>query len=354
MRRHRATEGLNLAFLDIMACGLGAVVLLFLIIKHNVDRGSLEVERALAELSQVERQERSLARQIRTLQRESELELAQSSALSERIRKLRRAIAALSEQTDQQRSRSKELEAALEKMDPLQSRDVVPDENIGEEEYLIGLKVEGERIAILLDHSASMTDEKLVDIIRRKVGSDVEKRAGPKWLRTLRAARWLLNRVPERSRVALVAFNEKAVTLGGGWQDAGDAQAISGLFGELDALTPQGATNLQAGLVAVGALTPRATDIYLVTDGLPTKGVTNFAGANPLAGCGALRAGANNITGECRYRLFRHSLNKSAPFGARANIVLLPLEGDPQAASAYWSWAAASGGLLISPARGWP
>lgn len=354
MRRHRATEGLNLAFLDIMACGLGAVVLLFLIIKHNVDRGSLEVERALAELSQVERQERSLARQIRTLERESELELAQSSALSERIRKLRRAIAALSEQTDLQRSRSKELEAALKNMDPLQSRDVVPDENIGEEEYLIGLKVEGDRIAILLDHSASMTDEKLVDIIRRKVGSDAEKRAGPKWLRTLRAARWLLNRVPERSQVALVAFNEKATLLGGGWQDAGDAQAISALFGELDALTPHGATNLQAGLTAVGALKPRATDIYLVTDGLPTKGVTNFAGPNPLAGCGTLRAGANNITGECRYRLFQHSLNKSAPFGARANIVLLPLEGDPQAASAYWNWAAASGGLLIAPARGWP
>ena len=48
----------------------------------------------------------------------------------------------------------------------------------GEEDYLLGLKVEGRRIAILIDRSASMTDERLIDIIRRKVRTDAEKRAG--------------------------------------------------------------------------------------------------------------------------------------------------------------------------------
>ena len=70
-----------------------------------------------------------------------------------------------------------------------------------EEDYLIGLKVEGKRIAILLDRSASMTDAKLVDIITRKLGSNARKKQGPKWHRTIRVARWLLARLPDDSQV---------------------------------------------------------------------------------------------------------------------------------------------------------
>ena len=33
---------LNLAFLDIMSCGLGAVVLIFLLIKHNVNSNNID------------------------------------------------------------------------------------------------------------------------------------------------------------------------------------------------------------------------------------------------------------------------------------------------------------------------
>jgi len=37
MRTRRKITAFSLSFLDIMSCGFGAVVLLFLIIKHNVD-----------------------------------------------------------------------------------------------------------------------------------------------------------------------------------------------------------------------------------------------------------------------------------------------------------------------------
>ena len=37
MVKRRASEGFNLAFLDIMACGLGAIVLVFMLVKKNID-----------------------------------------------------------------------------------------------------------------------------------------------------------------------------------------------------------------------------------------------------------------------------------------------------------------------------
>ncbi|MEM7469612.1 MAG: VWA domain-containing protein, partial [Pseudomonadota bacterium] len=37
MRKRRGFSAFSLAFLDIMSCGFGAVVLLFLIIKHHAD-----------------------------------------------------------------------------------------------------------------------------------------------------------------------------------------------------------------------------------------------------------------------------------------------------------------------------
>ena len=44
--------------------------------------------------------------------------------------------------------------------------DIIKIENKGEENYILGLKVEGRKIIILLDASASMTNEKLIDIIK--------------------------------------------------------------------------------------------------------------------------------------------------------------------------------------------
>ena len=52
--------------------------------------------------------------------------------------------------------------------------------------------------------------------------------------------------------------------------------------------------------------------------------------------------------------LFSHTLKTAADMGVKTNIILLPLEGDPQAPQGYWHWAAATGGMMISPASSWP
>ena len=102
------------------------------------------------------------------------------------------------------------LRRRVESTEPNRTGDVIEDVRGGEEDDLLGLAVEGRRIAILIDRSASMTDERLIDIIDRKVRSDADKRRGVKWRRTLPTVRWLLHRLPAGSEVAVVAFNDEA------------------------------------------------------------------------------------------------------------------------------------------------
>ncbi len=54
MRRYRKSEGFNLAFLDIMSCGLGAVVLVFMLVKHDVGSSSTETDLLTKDVQQLE------------------------------------------------------------------------------------------------------------------------------------------------------------------------------------------------------------------------------------------------------------------------------------------------------------
>ena len=340
-----------MAFLDVMACGLGAAILLFLIVKRHVDLMAQPVpvdttiaveENTIAALRQEAAMLTTRIAEARRAIRERRVRDMQSAANRTRLAGLERDIT-------QATARHEALQREVESIEPAQARDVVEERQKGEEQYLLGLKVEGRRIAILLDRSASMTDERLIDIIARKIRSDAAKREGPKWQRALRTVRWLLHRLPEESRVAVIAFNDRATTLHGGrWVDGRDATTLKTLFEELNDLVPTGATNLEVGLRRLGTFSPAVTDLYVVTDGLPTKNVST---SGLLSGC----VGNNKVSGACRKELFYTSLRQYAPAaGTKVHVILLPLEGDPEAAPAYWSWTAQAGGLLMTPAGEWP
>ena len=359
MGARRREPGSLIAFLDVMACGLGAAILLFLIVKHHTEaavepdageRGAAEMET----LAALREEARALAERIAQAQRESEarrLQEARAASAESAEDAARAQLAEIEREIELARARNAALRERVESIEPHQAADVIEDVAGGEENYLLGLKVEGRRIAILIDRSASMTDERLIDIIARKVRADAEKRKGPKWRRTLRTARWLLHRLPAGSEVAVITFNDEAKMLHReGWADGRDRATLQALFDELDRLVPTGATNLEAGLRALGRLSPEATDIYVVTDGLPTRSLSS---PGLLSGCSKNPRG--KVSGECRKLLFAASLRNSAPpAGRKVHVILLPLEGDPEAAPAFWNWTARAGGLLLTPARGWP
>ena len=100
-----------------------------------------------------------------------------------------------------------------------------------------------------------------------------------------------------------------------------------------------GGTNLFQGLAALQAMSPPADNVILLTDGLPTQGE------------GAPRG--RTVSGDRRLKLFRTAVG-SLPRSVPINVILLPMEGDPMAASAWWQVAVASGGSFLSPAGDWP
>jgi len=205
----------------------------------------------------------------------------------------------------------------------------------------------------LVDNSASMTHEKLIDIIKTKNSSTQEKQQAKKWIRTQKVVKWLLARLPKNSDVIVVAFNEKAESLGPkNWAKANASSTISSILSDLNNVVPEGATNLQQGLQTINKFSP--SNLYIITDGLPTKGESRYKSLNPFASCSSLSGKSNIISGECRVKLFKQTIKESAKSNVQVNVILLPLEGDPDATNQYWSWTAATGGLVLSPAGNWP
>lgn len=337
-----------------MSCGLGAVILIFMLVKHNVENVVIETELLQADLERLHLEDKTLRQDISDVQNrigetDDEVRVASSeiSALQAQITQTKKFVV-------ENKGQVSRLKKTIESTEPAQKSDVIEKDVSGEQNYVIGLKVEGRKVAILLDASASMTDETLIEVIRRKNNTDAAKRKGPKWIRAQAIVQWLLARLPKRSEVIVVAFNDKSKMLGGkGWVSASSANSLSSILKDLGSLTPTGPTNLQEGLEKVRSMRP--SNVYLITDGLPTDGNSNYRSLNPFADCSSLLSNATTISGECRVKLFRQSVTESA-LGANVvlNVILLPIEGDPQAAPEMWSWASATGGLLISPAESWP
>ena len=337
-----------------MSCGLGAIVLVFMLVKDNVERAVPETALLEADLSRLGQLQQELRRDIQQLS-------DQSSAANSRIQSISQDLSRMQEEADKnrdaaeaKRDRVAALEETITQTNIATKADVIEIPKAGQETYLVGLKVEGQKIGLLIDTSASMTDETLLSVIRRKNSSDLERKAGPKWRRTKEIVSWLLARLPSRSEVSAVTYNGQAGHLGGPqWKPSRDPSSLEGILRDLEAVVPSGPTNLQAGLKAMYAMDP--TDLYVVTDGLPTQGSSGYKSLNPFSACSSLWGRSSTISGECRARLFRHTIQESWPTDSLpVNVILLPIEGDPRAATEYWLWTALSGGLLITPAETWP
>lgn len=337
-----------------MSCGLGAIILVFMLVKFNVETEPVVDNRLAEELAELQLEQQALQTEIRKAAAEQAATIQGIEQASQSLARAEQNLTRQRQTISDQDAQLKKLKADIEETKTAQKEDVIEDPQAGEETYVMGLKVEGQKIAILVDSSSSMTDEVLLDVIRRKNRSDADKKAGPKWRRTIATVKWLIARLPKASSVYVNAFNDRATTIGpAGWVSAQDSQAITGIVQELEAIVPEGATNLHAGLDTVGRMQP--TNVYLITDGLPTQGQSNYKSLNPFASCSALWGQSNVISGACRIKLFAHTLQAGLlPPSVPVNVILLPIEGDPDAAKIYWSWSATTGGLMISPAENWP
>ena len=336
-----------------MSCGLGAIILVFMLVKYNVSDSNAEANRLVEEAQYLELQQTELQQILEQLRNTSQSEAEKIADLKAKLTKLKQALSKKETSLANKKDELAALRNDIATRPIAHKEDLVEDDRGGEQNYLMGLKVEGRRIAILIDSSASMTDETLLKIIKRKNGSVQDKKKGPKWLRTKKIVRWLLARVPKVSQLSVISFNDSTQSLSQAkWVTVNNAAMLKTLYQELDTLIPTGATNLQKGLQAVSKL--NATDLYVITDGLPTVGESDYTRLNPFSGCSSLLGNSRTISGECRVKLFQQTINDSNLGSVKVNVILLPIEGDPDAANQYWIWAGSTGGLVISPAVNWP
>ena len=239
MAKKRRNIAFSLSFLDIMACGFGAVTLLFLILRHNATeivtpdpRLASEVELLQEDIRQAEEAKTELLNSLEQLQLElvkaqgasdrvltdlEEIEKSIQSDPKDDIAKLRRQVEQLEEQT-----------AEMEELDfGDKVREFLGD---GNRQYLTGLKLGGERVIILVDGSASMLADTVVNAVRRRNMSDEDKQQSPKWQWTLRTVEWLLAQLPPSSRFQVYMFNTEIqpalVGSEGEWLDAADSLVL--------------------------------------------------------------------------------------------------------------------------------
>jgi Mg-chelatase subunit ChlD len=111
------------------------------------------------------------------------------------------------------------------------------------------------RVAYVLDISRSMRDEGKIGVARRAL---------------FRAAESL----PGDAKLTFIVFSDKAVVCSTDFGPASDAFRKP-LEDRLTALDPYGETNLSGALDAALAL-PGVTDVFLLSDGQPTVGITDY------------------------------------------------------------------------------
>jgi hypothetical protein len=213
----------------------------------------------------------------------------------------------------------------------------------GDRQYLTDLKVGGRRILILVDASASMLGETIVDVVRRRNLPDSTKLRAPKWQRAVATVDWLATQLPVTAKFQLYAFNEAATPVvsgsAGRWLDAGAPADLNAAVDRLRGVVPGKGTSLYQAFLVVAGLSPRPDNIVLITDGLPTQGRSRGVGST--------------VTPGRRLQHFSTAI-KGLPSGIPVNVILFPMEGDPGAAPAFWKLAQKTRGAFLSPSKDWP
>ncbi len=363
-RKRRPFEVFSMSFLDCMSCGFGAVILFFMIINAQVketteddptvlmaETRKLEVEilegrkdlvlaKNTKERLDIEREtaEGQIAMIIALIEQlQAELAEYDSETLAEidRIEQLQTDIETLEEEIKRLLALAEEQEADGNKLREFQGD--------GDRQYLTGLKLSGRRTLILVDRSASMLDDTIINIIRRRNMSTKDKLRAVKWRQVVASVDWLTAQFVPGSEFQIYMFNNEAIPVihgsDGVWLKADDSTQLDEAVRVLRRTIPEKGTNMRAAYAVASSLTPRPDNIILLVDGLPTMDGTSSS--------------RRSISGRERYNLHFRAL-RELPSGVPVNVFLYPLEGDYEAPILYWLLAYRTNGSFISVSRDWP
>lgn len=347
-----------------MCCGFGAVVLLVMLLNGDMVATRREIVTDLrSEVMRIQREVKVGKDHLVTLQNsmdQTEQEIIRTEGLSRQVlsktEQTKLELATMSGKSQATKKHINALQADLLNLDA-ETRRIGAEQQTelargaqvrefkgqGDRQYLTGLRLGGKRVLLLVDASASMLDETIVDVIVRRNLDDRTKKASPKWKRTIRTVEWLTANLPANSSLQLYTFNTGTSPtepdLKGKWIATTDNNNINRMLAALQKTIPQGGTSLYNAFAAASRMKPRPDNILLLTDGLPTQGEK--------------KASRNTISGDERLKLFQQA-TRVLPRAVPVNTILFPMEGDPMAAVSFWKLAIETGGSFLTPTRDWP
>ena len=333
--KRKPMGGGAVAFIDVMACGLGAVVLLLVIVDFNITEIIPQLPNRAAPNSTVtpNTSKEDLEARLKSIQANN-VELAAS-------------VAELTEDFVEKEFKRDSLQASLNE----RPANPAPESKVNKPGQLIGLQVDGQSIVILLDRSGSMYSDILADNVYYAVSpSKTQSDRSAKWSQARRIAKWLIDVAPNSSVIKLATFAEKVQPVSQGWQKKSVLSPAVEVA--LDSMIPESGTDLQVALNWLAWNANQGTQAFLITDGLPTKLSKQGMVSRLISACA--RDPKGYVGGECRQQIFSKSITAVANASLELNVIFLPLEGDPLAAPQYWSLARSKGGLLFVPEQSWP
>lgn len=376
--RRDNTVGFALSFLDVLCCGLGASILLLMIVKHGASVLPLDsVEDIAAREAKIaqtldEKLAAKSALEAELLVSSEAINMAvlkkekMASAQSDQVEELRAQLSALSQARDDlTTTKDVVLNLQLERDAKfVEAAEEVEDEELGQTGQLGGIQVDNDYVVVLLDRSASMLDHSLVEIIRLRVADPYYRKTAPKWVTAKNTAIWGFKHIEDSNHFQLFSFSDTVLDVEGNeidpkdpleWRVRGETgNTIADIVRGVQATDANGPTNLERAFSVLTKLSPAPRQVLLITDGLPS--VPGEADLRTVRNCRSSARGNKLLTPECRQEIFNRArdLFKQTLGQTDLNIVLLPLEGDARATRLYWNLASARNGRVLAPAPNWP
>ncbi|MGQ0430326.1 MAG: VWA domain-containing protein [Gammaproteobacteria bacterium] len=355
----RQTQTFSMSFLDVISCGFGAVVLFYTIISAQAGLYRIKENADLdAEAKRLEQEVldgyKHLA-ELRNALESTETRTVKASGLSkemlEKLKITQEELARYEYDTLARREALERLKADLKSLEESTRRlreQAPPDaveKPVIDRQQLVTLRVDGSRVLILVDASASMLDETVVNIIRLRNMAPERRIRSTKWQQAVNTVEWVIARLPQATQFQAYAFDTQPRPLvdgsAGRWLNVKDAGKVEAALAALRRTAPTGGTSLHHAFAVIKAMQPAPDNVILVTDGLPTQGERP-----PLV--------RTLVTMEQREDLMQDAVKSLPPSPPPVNVVLLPMEGDPSAPIFFWRLALSTGGGFLSPAKDWP
>lgn len=366
-RRRRELSVFSWSFLDAITCGFGAVVLIFVIITAQVSERTRESSLDLrSETMQLEEEVLEARKHLVRLRNRLEDNLQDEAVLGGEAARLATLLARMQAELDRSQVDSRTQQASIEQLQAdireleesnrrlaerasatassgsgQRLRSFVGE---GNRQYLTGIRMDGKHVLILLDASTSMLGRTYVNVVRFRSMPDERKVRAPKWQQALRTVDWLTAQMTAGMKVQIYAFNEQAEAVldgsGGRWLEVRDGGELDAAVAAARRLVPDKGTSLINAFEAIKTLQPQPDNIFLITDGLPTQG------AKPPTRVVDVQ--------EPQRARFMVEAMRALPRRLPVNTLLLPMDGDPNAAGYFWQLATQSGGSLLTPSRDWP